>query len=85
MHKCLIELFSDIQVWARILIPCVTQELWFLFPLCVQGVLADYVSSTAPMIPALVVHCINEIEKRGLHEVRVSLHSLTGTDTHSIL
>lgn len=39
----------------------------------------DYVSGTPPMIPALVVHCINEIEKRGLHEVSVSLHSHTNT------
>lgn len=34
------------------------------------------------MIPALVVHCINEIEKRGLHEVSVSLHP--HTNTHSV-
>lgn len=38
--------------------------------LCVQSVLADYVTSTPPMIPALVVHCISEIENRGLNAVR---------------
>ncbi|TWW57028.1 rac GTPase-activating protein 1 [Takifugu flavidus] len=43
-----------------------------------EGVLADYVSSTAPMIPALVVHCINEIENRGLHET--GLYRLSGAD-----
>lgn len=48
-----------------------------------QGVLADYVNDTSPMIPTLVVHCINEIEKRGLHEVRVSQHTLTNTHTHT--
>lgn len=31
--------------------------------------LADYVSDTSPMIPPLVVHCVNEIEQRGIHEV----------------
>ena len=31
--------------------------------------LADYTPATSPMVPALVVHCINEIEARGLGEV----------------
>lgn len=35
--------------------------------------LADYVSDVSPMIPPLVVHCISEIEQRGLHEVSVVL------------
>lgn len=39
--------------------------------MCFQGVLADYVSGTSPMIPPLVVHCISEIEQRGLNEVSV--------------
>lgn len=34
-----------------------------------KGTLASYVSSTSPMIPSLVVHCVNEIEQRGLREV----------------
>lgn len=34
-----------------------------------QGVLTDYVPDTAPMIPPLLVHCVSEIEQRGLHEV----------------
>lgn len=34
--------------------------------------LADYVSQTSPMIPSIVVHCVNEIEQRGLTEVRVN-------------
>lgn len=37
--------------------------------MCFQGVLADYVHDSSPMIPPLVVHCISEIEQRGLHEV----------------
>lgn len=43
-----------------------------------EGVLADYVSDTSPMIPPLVVHCISEIEHRGLHEA--GLYRLSGAD-----
>ncbi|XP_076840436.1 rac GTPase-activating protein 1 [Brachyhypopomus gauderio] len=43
-----------------------------------EGILADYVSSTSPMIPPLVVHCVNEIEQRGLHET--GLYRLSGAD-----
>ncbi|XP_062314943.1 rac GTPase-activating protein 1 [Osmerus eperlanus] len=43
-----------------------------------EGTLADYVSATSPMIPSLVVHCVNEIEQRGLHEV--GLYRLSGSD-----
>lgn len=43
-----------------------------------EGVLADYVSDTSPMIPSLVVHCVSEIEQRGLHEA--GLYRLSGAD-----
>uniref|UniRef100_A0AAR2L6L9 Rac GTPase-activating protein 1 n=1 Tax=Pygocentrus nattereri TaxID=42514 RepID=A0AAR2L6L9_PYGNA len=43
-----------------------------------EGTLADYVSVTSPMIPPLVVHCVNEIEQRGLHEI--GLYRLSGAD-----
>ncbi|XP_076022994.1 rac GTPase-activating protein 1 [Genypterus blacodes] len=43
-----------------------------------QGMLSDYVPNTAPMIPPLVVHCISEIEQRGLHET--GLYRLSGAD-----
>lgn len=43
-----------------------------------EGVLADYVPDTSPMIPPLVVHCISEIEQRGLHEA--GLYRLSGSD-----
>ncbi|RZF44502.1 hypothetical protein LSTR_LSTR002275 [Laodelphax striatellus] len=33
--------------------------------------IADYAPPTSPMIPALVVHCINEIEKRGPKETGI--------------
>ncbi|KAG6449021.1 hypothetical protein O3G_MSEX005828 [Manduca sexta] len=32
------------------------------------GSIADYAPSTPPMVPALLVHCVNEVEKRGLSE-----------------
>ncbi|KAG8002451.1 Rac GTPase-activating protein 1 [Nibea albiflora] len=43
-----------------------------------EGVLTDYVSGTSPMIPPLVVHCISEIEQRGLNEA--GLYRLSGAD-----
>ncbi|XP_030589649.1 rac GTPase-activating protein 1 [Archocentrus centrarchus] len=43
-----------------------------------EGVLADYVPDTSPMIPPIVVHCISEIEQRGLHEA--GLYRLSGAD-----
>ncbi|KAM3962619.1 rac GTPase-activating protein 1 [Aphomia sociella] len=33
-----------------------------------EGSIADYAPSSPPMVPALLVHCINEVEKRGLSE-----------------
>ena len=33
--------------------------------------LADFTPHTAPMVPALIVHCVNEIEARGLSEVGI--------------
>ncbi|XP_034029344.1 rac GTPase-activating protein 1 [Thalassophryne amazonica] len=43
-----------------------------------EGVLADYVPDVSPMIPPLVVHCISEIEQRGLFEA--GLYRLSGAD-----
>ncbi|KAH3893959.1 hypothetical protein DPMN_018114, partial [Dreissena polymorpha] len=36
-----------------------------------SGVLADYCRDESPMIPGIVIHCVNEIEARGLHEVGI--------------
>ncbi|XP_043360691.1 LOW QUALITY PROTEIN: rac GTPase-activating protein 1-like [Dermochelys coriacea] len=33
-----------------------------------QGVLADFAPPTAPLVPVLVVHCVSEVERRGLTE-----------------
>ncbi|XP_063925779.1 rac GTPase-activating protein 1-like isoform X2 [Zophobas morio] len=35
------------------------------------GVIGDYTPTTPPMVPAILIHCINEIELRGLAEVGV--------------
>ncbi|CAL8319630.1 unnamed protein product [Merluccius merluccius] len=43
-----------------------------------EGTLADYVPVTSPMIPSLVVHCVNEIEQRGLNET--GLYRLSGAE-----
>ncbi|XP_041860171.1 rac GTPase-activating protein 1 [Melanotaenia boesemani] len=43
-----------------------------------EGVLADYVPDTSPMIPPLVVHCVSEIEQRGMREA--GLYRLSGAD-----
>ncbi|XP_032871411.1 rac GTPase-activating protein 1 isoform X6 [Amblyraja radiata] len=43
-----------------------------------EGVLADFTPQTSPMIPSLVVHCINEIEQRGLTET--GLYRISGCD-----
>ena len=45
---------------------------------CPMGLIGDYSPSMAPMIPALIVHCVNEIETRGLTEV--GLYRISGSD-----
>ncbi|XP_043931333.1 rac GTPase-activating protein 1-like [Protopterus annectens] len=36
-----------------------------------EGVLADFAPTTAPMIPSLIVHCVKEVEERGLSETGI--------------
>lgn len=43
-----------------------------------MGTIGDYTPSLAPMVPALIVHCVNEIETRGLTEV--GLYRISGSD-----
>lgn len=43
-----------------------------------MGTIGEYTPSLAPMIPALIVHCVNEIETRGLKEV--GLYRISGSD-----
>uniref|UniRef100_A0A8C5JPI6 Rac GTPase activating protein 1 n=1 Tax=Junco hyemalis TaxID=40217 RepID=A0A8C5JPI6_JUNHY len=42
------------------------------------GTLMDFVPSTPPMIPSIIVHCVNEIEQRGLHET--GIYRISGCD-----
>uniref|UniRef100_A0A1B6DTY9 Rho-GAP domain-containing protein n=1 Tax=Clastoptera arizonana TaxID=38151 RepID=A0A1B6DTY9_9HEMI len=44
----------------------------------VMGYIADYTPIIPPMIPSLVVHCINEVEARGLDEV--GIYRVPGSD-----
>uniref|UniRef100_A0A8D2NHK4 Rac GTPase-activating protein 1 n=1 Tax=Zonotrichia albicollis TaxID=44394 RepID=A0A8D2NHK4_ZONAL len=44
----------------------------------VVGTLMDFVPSTPPMIPSIIVHCVNEIEQRGLHET--GIYRISGCD-----
>ncbi|XP_026734628.1 rac GTPase-activating protein 1-like [Trichoplusia ni] len=43
-----------------------------------EGCISDYAPSTPPMVPALLVHCINEVEKRGLTEK--GIYRISATD-----
>uniref|UniRef100_A0A3Q3XAT2 Rac GTPase-activating protein 1 n=1 Tax=Mola mola TaxID=94237 RepID=A0A3Q3XAT2_MOLML len=43
-----------------------------------EGVLSDYVPDSSPMIPPLVVHCVSEIEQRGL--LQAGLYRVSGAD-----
>lgn len=43
-----------------------------------EGTLADYAALESPMIPELVIHCVKEIEQRGLKET--GLYRLSGAE-----
>ncbi|KAG6927384.1 Rac GTPase activating protein 1 [Chelydra serpentina] len=43
-----------------------------------EGMLVDFVPMTPPMIPSIIVHCVNEIEQRGLRET--GLYRISGCD-----
>ncbi|CAB3376494.1 Hypothetical predicted protein [Cloeon dipterum] len=49
-------------------LPCVPMGLT---PMKKMGCVADYTSMTPPMVPAIVVHCIQEVEKRGSTEIGI--------------
>lgn len=36
-----------------------------------MGIIADYAPLVPPMIPAIVIHCINEVQQRGLKEIGI--------------
>ncbi|NP_001084820.1 Rac GTPase activating protein 1 L homeolog [Xenopus laevis] len=43
-----------------------------------EGILADFAPLTSPMIPPIIVHCVSEIQQRGLHETGV--YRISGSD-----
>ncbi|XP_073969379.1 rac GTPase activating protein tumbleweed isoform X2 [Rhodnius prolixus] len=43
-----------------------------------HGTIADYTPLTSPMVPSLIVHCIKEVESRGLTEV--GIYRIPGSD-----
>uniref|UniRef100_A0A8C5LPV9 Rac GTPase-activating protein 1 n=1 Tax=Leptobrachium leishanense TaxID=445787 RepID=A0A8C5LPV9_9ANUR len=43
-----------------------------------EGTLSDFVPQSSPMIPSIVVHCVSEIEQRGLQET--GLYRISGCD-----
>lgn len=45
----------------------------------VGGVMSDFAPLERPMIPAIVVHCVNEVEARGLNEV--GIYRVPGADS----
>ena len=52
------------------------------------GTLADFAPLTVPMIPSLIVHCVNEVEGRGMKEVAIyhangSEKEITGLKVYS--
>ncbi|KAJ8946085.1 hypothetical protein NQ314_008985 [Rhamnusium bicolor] len=42
------------------------------------GIISDYTPTTPPMVPALIVHCVNEVEHRGLREI--GLYRIPGSE-----
>ncbi|XP_018567297.1 rac GTPase-activating protein 1-like [Anoplophora glabripennis] len=42
------------------------------------GIISDYTPTIPPMVPALIVHCLKEIEQRGLNEI--GLYRIPGSE-----
>ncbi|CAH2305280.1 rac GTPase-activating 1-like [Pelobates cultripes] len=51
-----------------------------IYPKNGQGVLADFAPTTSLRVPGLVIHCVNEIERRGLSER--GIYRISGCDSH---
>lgn len=52
-------------------LPCSVAIVTPVGPKNGNGVISDYTPCEPPMIPALVIHCVNEIESRGLNEIGI--------------
>ncbi|KAJ8914407.1 hypothetical protein NQ315_017501 [Exocentrus adspersus] len=44
----------------------------------VLGIISDYTPTIPPMVPALIVHCVNVVEQRGLNEI--GLYRIPGSE-----
>ncbi|XP_059475625.1 rac GTPase-activating protein 1 [Neocloeon triangulifer] len=49
-------------------LPCVPMGVT---PMKKMGCIADFTTMTPPMVPAIVIHCIKEVEKRGSTEIGI--------------
>jgi Rac GTPase-activating protein 1 len=59
--------------------PCVPQSSHTpVNKMGLMGLICDYAPKVAPMVPALIVLCVNEIESRGLSEV--GLYRVSGSE-----
>lgn len=69
---------------------CVKQCPLLCFPIVntptkgTAGKVSDYTSSSSPMIPPLIVHCIREIEARGFREVGLYRVSASDREVRSL-
>ena len=43
-----------------------------------KGIISDYTPAVSPMVPAIVVHCLREIEDRGINEL--GLYRIPGSE-----
>ncbi|KAF7266136.1 hypothetical protein GWI33_020506 [Rhynchophorus ferrugineus] len=50
----------------------------------ILGIISDYTPTTPPMVPALIMHCVNEIELRGFNELGLYRISASEKDVKSL-
>ncbi|VEN47279.1 unnamed protein product [Callosobruchus maculatus] len=62
----------------RLPLPCMPSAFTPNQRKIVSGTVGDYAPTNTPMVPALIVHCITEIEQRGLNEL--GLYRVPGSE-----
>ncbi|CAM9426848.1 unnamed protein product [Lampetra planeri] len=78
-HKCRdCRMVAHAECRERCPLPCVSRPLASASAHPREGTVADFSPPTAPMIPSLVIHCVDEIERRGMKEV--GLYRVPGSD-----
>ncbi|NXK80421.1 RGAP1 protein, partial [Amazona guildingii] len=73
-QQCQLLLHPKCQEWCPS--PCVPRPRHHAWPR--EGVVADFAPTTPPLVPALVVQCVTEVETRGLMET--GLYRVPGTE-----